>query len=243
MDISSLPAVFKILRKGYARFKTPYVTEVAARKQRDPFRVLISCILSLRTKDAVTREASERLLNRADTPAAIARLDETIIERLIYPAGFYRVKAADIREISRRIIAEYDGKTPDTIAELLKLKGVGRKTANLVVTMGFGKPGICVDTHVHRITNRWGLVSTATPDRTEAALRAVLPRRYWLEINDLLVVYGQNVCTPASPYCGSCRIEPFCGRVGVKRSRHALPSASPGSGLAPSAAGRQKKGL
>ncbi|MEK6792133.1 MAG: endonuclease III [Deltaproteobacteria bacterium] len=216
MDISCLPAVFKILKREYARFKTPYVTEVAAQRQKDPFKVLISCILSLRTKDKVTSEASERLFNRADTPSAIVRLDEAEIERLIYPAGFYRVKAVNIREISRRIIAEYDGKTPDTIEELLKFKGVGRKTANLVVTMGFGKPGICVDTHVHRITNRWGLVSTDAPDETETVLRKALPRRYWIPINDLLVAYGQNLCKPMSPLCGRCGIFRYCDRIGVK---------------------------
>ena len=207
MDISCLPAVFKILKREYARFKTPYVTEVAAQRQKDPFKVLISCILSLRTKDKVTSEASERLFNRADTPSAIVRLDEAEIERLIYPAGFYRVKAVNIREISRRIIAEYDGKTPDTIEELLKFKGVGRKTANLVVTMGFGKPGICVDTHVHRITNRWGLVSTDAPDETETVLRKALPRRYWIPINDLLVAYGQTSVSRCRPFAVDADIQ------------------------------------
>ncbi|MBI5235657.1 MAG: endonuclease III [Deltaproteobacteria bacterium] len=219
MNLSNLPTVFKILKREYARFKTPYVTEVAAQRQRDPFKVLISCILSLRTKDAVTREASERLFSRAGTPQGLFALPASEIERLIYPAGFYRVKAVNIREISKRIIAEYDGKTPDTIEELLKLKGVGRKTANLVVTMGFGKPGICVDTHVHRITNRWGLVSTATPDETETALRKALPPRYWIPINDLLVAYGQNLCKPVKPFCRRCGIFTYCGRVGVKAHR------------------------
>lgn len=219
MDISCLPTVFKLLKRECARFKTPYVTEVAAQRQKNPFKVLISCILSLRTKDEVTRKASERLFKRADTPSGIARLDESEIERLIYPAGFYRVKAANIRDISRRIISEYDGKTPDTIEELLKLKGVGRKTANLVVTMGFGKQGICVDTHVHRITNRWGLVSTVAPDETETVLREALPRRYWIPINDLLVAYGQNLCKPVSPLCSKCGIFRYCGRIGVKAHR------------------------
>jgi len=218
MTIKDLPTVFKTLRAAYKRFKTPYVTEVAARR-KDPFKVLVSCIISLRTKDETTRQASERLFQLAATPKGLAKLSIKDIEQAIYPAGFYRRKAETIKGLADKIDSVYGGMVPDTIEELLKLKGVGRKTANLVVTMGFNKPGICVDTHVHRITNRWGLVETAAPDETEAALRRILPTRYWLEINDLLVAYGQNLCKPASPICSICRIAPYCRRVGVERSR------------------------
>lgn len=218
MRLSDIPKAIKILKEECRRFKTPYVTEVAAGK-KDPFKVLVSCILSLRTKDDVTRKASERLFKLASTPLELAALKPSVIEKAIYPAGFYRVKASRLRDIAGELVESRAGKVPDTIDKLLELKGVGRKTANLVVTMGFNKPGICVDTHVHRITNRWGFVSARTPDETEAALREKLPKRYWMMINDLLVTYGQNICTPLSPFCGRCRIYGYCKRAGVKKQR------------------------
>ncbi|MCC6503547.1 MAG: endonuclease III [Deltaproteobacteria bacterium] len=219
MHISDLPKVFSILKKEYARFQTPAVTEVAEELRASPFRVLISCIISLRTKDDVTRAASKRLFTLAGTPETAARLKQKEVEGAIYPAGFYRTKAKTIIDISRELVENHSSKVPETMEGLLELKGVGRKTANLVLTLGFGKPGICVDTHVHRITNRWGLVSTKTPSATEYALREVLPRRYWIPINDLLVAYGQNVCAPLSPLCSSCAISGWCARDGVKKSR------------------------
>ncbi len=219
MNPSQLPSAIKILKEEYRCFKTPYVTEVAAKRRKDPFKVLISCIISLRTKDETTREASERLFAIASTPQAMARLSPKTIEKALYPAGFYRVKAKNIIGISKSLIKDFGGNVPNTIDELLTLKGVGRKTANLVVTMGYGKPGICVDTHVHRITNRWGLVKTRTPEETEFSLRKTLPRRYWIVINDLLVAYGQNICTPISPFCSRCRLSGVCAKVGVKAAR------------------------
>lgn len=206
-----------ILRAECARLNEPIVTEVS--RDRDPFKVLISCVISLRTKDEVTREAAMRLFSKGNTPQQMVRLLPAQIEKLIYPAGFYRVKARNIREISTRLIDEYGGRVPDSIDELLKLPGVGRKTANLVVTLGYGKQGICVDTHVHRISNRLGYVHTKTPEKTEFALREKLPEQYWIEYNDLLVTYGQNICTPISPHCSTCRLLPTCDRVGVARSR------------------------
>lgn len=219
MDSKDIPNVIKILRQEAKRFKTPYVTVVSNELKRSPFRVLISCIISLRTQDSTTREASKRLFSLADTPGKMAELKEARISKAIYPAGFYNTKARQIKEISKELLSEHGGKVPDTIDGLLTLRGVGRKTANLVVTMGYGKPGICVDTHVHRITNRWGFVSTRTPEATEYALREKLPRRYWIMINDLLVTYGQNVCTPVSPRCSVCRIESFCDKLGVEKHR------------------------
>jgi endonuclease III len=194
------------------------VAEVAA-EQPDPFRVLIACLLSLRTQDATTREASERLFRVADTPTAMLRLSPGRISRLIFPVGFYRTKARAIRQISRDLIERFGGAVPDEIDALLTLKGVGRKTANLVVTIGFAKPGICVDIHVHRISNRLGFVRTKSPDQTELALRAKLPRRYWIGYNDLLVAFGQNVCRPLSPHCSRCPVARWCRRVGVGRTR------------------------
>lgn len=219
MLISDLPKVISILKKEYARFQTPAVTEVAEELRVAPFKVLISCLISLRTKDSVTRAASKRLFALASTPEAMALLKPEEVEKAIYPAGFYRTKAKTLIDISRELVESRSSRVPDTMDGLLELKGVGRKTANLVLTLGFGKPGICVDIHVHRITNRWGLVTTKTPEQTEYALREILPKRYWITINDLLVAYGQNICGPVSPFCGSCAIAAWCERAGVKRSR------------------------
>jgi len=177
--------------------------------------VLIACILSLRTQDATTGPAAARLFAVADTPAAMLRLPARRIAQLIYPVGFYRTKARVILGLCRDLLERFAGRVPDDIDALLTLKGVGRKTANLVVTMGFNKPGICVDTHVHRISNRLGYVRTRNPEETEMALRARLPRRFWIGYNDLLVSFGQNVCTPLSPRCSTCPVRALCRRVGV----------------------------
>jgi endonuclease III len=192
---------------------------VVAEQTHDPFRVLVACILSLRTQDTTTGPAAARLFGLASTPAAMLRLSPRRIARTIYPVGFYRTKARVIPAICREVLGRFGGRVPDEIDELLTLPGVGRKTANLVVTIGYGKPGICVDTHVHRISNRLGWVRTRTPEETEMALRARLPRRYWIGLNDLLVSFGQNVCLPLSPRCSTCPVRTFCRRVGVVRSR------------------------
>jgi len=194
---------------------SPTAVGTVAKESRDPFRVLISCLISLRTKDEVTGEASARLFRLAVTPRTMADLPAAMIARTIYPAGFYRTKAATIRGICRTLLDRHDGKVPDTMEDLLALKGVGRKTANLVLTIGFGKPGICVDTHVHRISNRLGIVATKTPEQSEFALRRVLPPRYWIPYNDLLVTFGQNVCKPISPLCSACPVRRLCPQLGV----------------------------
>ncbi len=193
----------------------PTALEQIAADSKDPFRVLISCLLSLRTKDAVTEAASARLYRLADTPEGILRLTVRQIEKAIYPVGFYHTKARTLLKVCKLLLERYGGRVPDTIEELLTLPGAGRKTANLVVTLGYGKPGICVDTHVHRITNRWGYVKTATPEKTEQALRGKLPRRYWIPLNDLLVSFGQNVCKPISPLCSLCPLDRLCPKIGV----------------------------
>jgi endonuclease-3 len=209
-----LHAAIRILRREVPKWETPVVT-LMAETYASPFRVLISCILSLRTQDATTAKASHRLFAVADTPQAMVKLSAKKIEKLIYPVGFYKTKALQIREICRRIIAQCSGRVPDEIDELLKFKGVGRKTANLVVTLGYNKPGICVDTHVHRISNRWGYINTATPEKTEIALRAKLPKRYWIEYNNLLVNFGQHLCRPISPLCSVCPVQKYCPQLGV----------------------------
>ncbi|HWQ69773.1 MAG TPA: endonuclease III [Patescibacteria group bacterium] len=186
-----------------------------AEDSRDPFRVLISCILSQQTKDQITGEASERLYRLADRPDTILALSELQIAQAIYPVSFYKTKAGTIRKVCRDLLTRFDGRVPDTIETLLSLTGVGRKTANLVVTVGYRKPGICVDTHVHRISNRWGYVSARTPEQTEMALRLKLPKRHWISYNDLLVPFGQNLCRPISPFCSRCPVERWCAKVGV----------------------------
>jgi len=197
----------------------PTALATVSERTRDPFRVLIACLLSLRTKDETTGPASDRLFALADSPRTMLKLTPRQIERAIFPVGFYRTKARVILGVSRDLIARFGERVPDDIEQLLTLKGVGRKTANLVVTMGFAKPGICVDTHVHRISNRLGYVRTKTPDQTELALRAKLPHRHWIELNDLLVAFGQNICQPISPKCSICPVRGACHRVGVTRSR------------------------
>jgi endonuclease-3 len=204
----------KILRREAPKWNTPIVT-LMAETYESPFRVLVSCILSLRTQDSTTARASHRLFARADSPQAMLKLTAKSIETLIYPVGFYKTKAKNILQICRTLIDHHGGKVPDEIDELLELPGVGRKTANLVVTLGYRKPGICVDTHVHRISNRWGYVTTKTPEKTEFALRDKLPRKYWIEYNDLLVSFGQHLCRPISPVCSQCPVKRYCRQLGV----------------------------
>ena len=218
MRAGVIHAIVCTLKRTVRRWNPTAVGQVAA-ESRDPFRILISCLLSLRTKDEVTGEASARLFGRADTPAKMLTLREGTIARLIYPVGFYRTKAKVIRGVCRTLLEQYGGRVPDDLDELLKFKGVGRKTANLVVSIGYGNPGICVDTHVHRISNRWGYVKTRTPEETEQALRRQLPRRHWIVFNDLLVSFGQNICKPISPLCSRCPVERYCAKVGVTKSR------------------------
>ena len=219
MREDQIHAAIKILRREVRQWQEPVVGVVARTSARDPFRILISCLLSLRTKDKTTSEASARLFALAYTPAGLLKLSRRRIERAIYPVGFYRTKAKAIHAICRRLLEAYGGQVPQSIDELVTLPGVGRKTANLVVTVGYQKPGICVDVHVHRISNRWGYVRTKTPGETEEALRAKLPKRYWITYNDLLVPFGQNLCQPVSPYCSRCNLIGMCDRVGVVRSR------------------------
>lgn len=207
----------RLVRAAVKTWHVPYLSQQDVKTE--PFRTLIACILSLRTKDAVTTEASERLFATAATPAAIGALGAERIARLIYPVGFYNQKARQIVRVCADLQERFDGRVPASLDALLTLDGVGRKTANLVITEAFGLPGICVDTHVHRITNRWGYVCTRTPEQTEMALRETLPRRYWISINQLLVTYGQRRCVPVSPKCSECTLCAMCARHGVTRSR------------------------
>ena len=218
MTADEFPEAWPALKKQVESLNTPWL-ENYARHDRDPFKVLISCLLSLRTQDKTTGEASERLFALASVPEVLAGLPVKTIEKAIYPVGFYRVKSQRVKAISREIMKRYGGQVPDTIEELLTLKGVGRKTANLVVILGYDKPGICVDTHVHRIVNRWGLVATKNPNETELRLRELLPVKYWKELNGMLVAFGQGLCRPISPRCSICSAYRYCERKGVSVSR------------------------
>jgi endonuclease-3 len=215
---AEIDRIVRTLRRT-SRHWSPTALAAVARDSRDPFRVLISCLISLRTKDEVTAEASARLFRLARTPRGMLALPAARIARAIYPAGFYRTKARTIKGLCRTLLETHGGVVPDDLETLLALKGVGRKTANLVLTVGYGKPGICVDTHVHRISNRLGLVTTRTPEQTEFALRRLLPRRHWIPYNDLLVAFGQNVCRPVSPLCSTCPVNGLCPRIGVAKHR------------------------
>ncbi|MDL2322317.1 endonuclease III [Desulfosarcina sp. OttesenSCG-928-B08] len=213
-----IDAVVAALEVGYRNWNAPIITFIANRGAT-PFEVLVSTLLSLRTKDEVTGPAAARLLEKAKTPEAMIRLGSEAIAKLIYPVGFYPTKAKRLVEISRILLDQYGGKVPDIIEELTRLPGVGRKTANLVLVEGYKIPAVCVDTHVHRISNRLGYVSTRMPDQTEMALREKLPKRHWIRYNELLVAFGQTLCRPVSPFCSTCPIATMCPKIGVDRHR------------------------
>ncbi|MEJ5173296.1 MAG: endonuclease III [Hydrogenothermaceae bacterium] len=201
--------IFEILNKEYQKWNAP-VIQFMAQNGDDPFKILVSTILSLRTKDEVTAKASERLFNVVKFPKDLLKLTEKEIENIIYPVGFYRNKAKVLKEVAKELIQNYNGKVPDNLEDLLKLKGVGRKTANLVLSAAYKKPAICVDTHVHRISNRLGFVKTKDPHQTEFELMKVIPKRYWQDINRLFVAFGQTICKPIKPTCDECPIKDFC---------------------------------
>ena len=211
----TIDQVIRILKRTVRQWEEPVVGQY----RDDPFTTLISCLLSLRTKDETTRGASARLFRLGRTPQQLLRLSTRTIERAIFPVGFYRTKARTLCAVCQSLLDRYEGRVPDELDELLTIKGVGRKTANLVVTLAFQQDGICVDTHVHRISNRWGYVRTTTPEQTEMALRRRLPRRYWRIYNDLLVNFGQHLCHPTSPWCSRCPLETLCAKRGVTHFR------------------------
>ncbi len=217
MKTGDLPDVLRILRTEANKYASPVSERQHA--HADAFRVLVSVLLSARTKDSTTDKVVDRLFACISSPRDLEAIPAIKLEKMLMPIGFYRTKAKHLKETSRMIIEEFGGKVPETMEDLLKLPGIGRKSANLILGLVFGKPAICVDTHVHRITNRWGYVKTSTPFETEMALRRKLPEEYWIEINRLLVIYGQNVCTPQSPHCSVCKIEKYCSKAGVTRTR------------------------
>lgn len=214
-------AILDTLRSVYKTHPMGQIT------QQDPYRVLIACILSLRTKDEVSIPASLRLFEQAATPQAMVALSVETIAKLIYPCGFYKTKAETVLQVSRDILTRFEGQTPDTIEALTTLKGVGRKTANLVVGLGHGLPAVCVDVHVHRICNRLGYLTSKTPDDTEMLLREHLPVEYWRIINTMLVLHGREICRPIGPHCDICPVATDCRKVDVvpRKGKYAGPSA------------------
>jgi len=218
MEEIKINDVIKILKKELAVGTMPIVSHLAE-NQRDPFMILISTLLSLRTKDEVTAVATDRLFKLAATPEEMLKVPQAKIAKTIYPVGFYHVKARTIHSVCRDLIKRFNSQVPDDLDELLSIKGVGRKTANLVVSLAYGKEGICVDTHVHRISNRLGYVQTKKPDETEFALRAKLPHKYWIIYNTIMVAFGRKTCKPISPLCTKCPVSKYCDRIGVSLSR------------------------
>ncbi|MBN1671730.1 MAG: endonuclease III [Kiritimatiellae bacterium] len=215
MKRSDIPAVNRLLAREYAKHRAP-VVELVQAQTRDPFKVLVATILSARTKDQTTTEVSRRLFRTVREPRDLARIPQRKLEKLILPIGFFRTKARHLRQLPKALDEQFGGRIPDTVEELCELPGVGRKTANLVVSVGFDKPAICVDVHVHRISNRLGLLATRTPFETEMALRRILPVRYWKTWNRYLVSYGQRTCLPLNPRCDVCPLYRYCERVAVK---------------------------
>jgi len=218
MKVADIPSVNRILKREYLAHKAP-ILELIKVKTDDPFKVLVATILSARTRDETTAEVSARLFSKVDRPADLRRFNQRQMEKLILPIGFYRTKAKHLRQLPDALDKLFGGKIPDGIDDLCKLPGVGRKTANLVRSVAFDKPAICVDVHVHRISNRLGLLRTKTPLETEMRLRKALPLRYWKTWNRYLVSYGQRICTPTRPHCGDCPLHARCSRVGVTASR------------------------
>ncbi len=214
MTIDDIPAVHKALKREYDKHDAPIIEFIQA-QTGSPFKVLIATILSARTKDETTTQAVRKLFKVVQCPDDLRHVSLAELEKLIHPVGFFRVKAKHLKKLPDVLDLEFDGHIPDTIDELCRLPGVGRKTANLVVTVAFDKHGICVDVHVHRITNRLGLIQTQTPLETEMRLREILPKRYWKSWNRQLVSFGQTLCRPIRPHCARCPIADFCSRVGV----------------------------
>jgi endonuclease III len=224
MDDYPIETVLQVLDKVYPYHPMGDVTN------REPFKVLICCLLSLRSRDVITMPACTRLFREADTPEEIIDMPKEKLVELIYPVKFYYHKADVLKEVSQELLERFDGQVPDEVEVLDTIKGVGRKTANLVVSLGYGKPAICVDTHVHRICNRLGYVKTRTPDETEQVLRQKLPLRYWNMINRVMVRHGQEICRPLTPLCPECPVNAYCQKVGVgsvAQSRKTSKSAYP----------------
>ena len=225
-DPALVERVLRTLAREIDGMELPAIEKISESQQEDPFQVLIATLLSARTQDATTLAASTRLFARARTPRTLAALPVKTIERLIYPVSFYRNKARHAKAACQRLLAAYGGRVPSALEQLVTLPGVGRKTATLVLILAFqSRRHVCVDTHVHRISNRLGWVQTTTPEQTEQALYAATDARWWPFLNLYLVTWGQNTCRPVYPRCGDCAIAADCPRIGVTRVGHSRKGA------------------
>jgi len=211
--------IIRILQIATQNMDPPAITQIVSEYGKDPYLILISCLLSLRAKDSASLPVSRLLFNSALTPYEMINISQRELEKILYSIGFYRNKARQVLSVSHELIDRFEGKVPATEQKLLSIKGIGPKTANIVLSEAFGIPAIAVDIHVHRIANRLGLVNTKSPEQTEKELKKIVPHKYWSQINPLLVMWGQNICEPISPWCSKCAISKLCPRINVKRSR------------------------
>lgn len=218
MDIATAKKVLDILENEVKKYQVP-IMDLVATHDDDPFKILVGTILSARTKDETTAKVCKQLFKKVRKPSDFEERSVEDIEKLIYPCGFYKTKARSLKKLPLVLEERFGGEIPQTIEELIELPGVGRKTANLVVSLAFNKDGLCVDTHVHRITNRWGFIRTKTPQESELRLKKKLPKDKWRVVNRVLVAYGQQICTPISPWCSKCPVQKYCEQKGVRSSR------------------------
>lgn len=219
MKMRVIDEIILLLREATGGFEQPLSNTIIDEYGQNPFLILISCLLSLRARDTTTIHVCRELFSRVTTPTALLALPRAELEKIIFKTGYYKNKARVLHEVSEYLIKHHSGTAPHTFDELIAIRGVGPKTANLVLGLAFHQPSICVDTHVHRISNRLGLIKSKNPEQTEEALRKLLPKEYWIDWNYLLVMWGQNICAPISPKCGGCPIRDYCNRVGVTKSR------------------------
>ncbi|MFC1894764.1 endonuclease III domain-containing protein, partial [Candidatus Dependentiae bacterium] len=218
-NFMKIKKIINVLSQKMYGFEPTLIEKIISSYEKDPFIILICCLLSLRSKDTVTIHVCKELLEKATTPQEILKLSTDELEKITYKIGFYKNKSKVLHKVSRELLNKYCGKVPKNAEDLLNLPGVGRKTANLVLGMAYNISAICVDIHVHRISNRLGVVKTKTPEESEPALQKIVPKKYWIELNNLFVRWGQNICTPTSPKCSKCAIKKFCNRIGIKKSR------------------------
>ncbi len=216
---NKIKKIMKILSKYYNSNDKTTLNRMRSKKNRNAFKILISCLLSLRTQDKNTEKVSKKLFSIADTPEKLSKIPIKKLEKLIFSSGYYKNKAKTLKHVSKELIERFHGKVPKTKKELLSIKGIGPKTANIVLAFAYKKPALPIDTHCHRIPNRLGFVKTKSPEQTEKKLSEILPKKYWGEFNAIFVQFGKEICQPISPWCSKCPIQKYCPRIGVKRNR------------------------
>ena len=219
MKNSNISKIMNILEKYFNYTERTTLNRMRGEKKPDAFKILISCLISLRTKDEITERISRELFKIADTPDKIVRISNKKLERIVFSSGHYKKKARTLKHVSRELLSQFDGKVPSNKSDLMSIKGIGPKTANIVLNFAFGKQVLPIDTHCHRIPNRLGWVKTKMPEQTEKALEKILPKKYWHEFNGIFVLFGRTICVPISPFCSKCPIKKYCRKIGVERER------------------------